>query len=58
MLIHKDMQNFEMDSKTSQTVYNKIMKDFKRKKIKSVQIAMPDLVERKRCKRINGMKAL
>lgn len=30
MLIHKDMQNFEMDSKTSKTVYNKIMKDFKK----------------------------
>ncbi len=30
MLIHKDMQNFEMDSNTSKAVYNKIMKDIKK----------------------------
>lgn len=32
MLLYKDMQNFEMDNKTSKSIYNKIMKDIKKEK--------------------------
>ncbi len=32
MLLYKDMQNCEMDNKTSKSIYNKIMKDIKKEK--------------------------
>lgn len=32
MLLYKDMQNFEMDNKISNSIYNKIMKDIKKEK--------------------------
>lgn len=32
MLLYKDMQNFEMDNKTSKSIYIKIMKDIKKEK--------------------------